>query len=209
MLRDPFLSVFLLAGGGAVWWRFIEARRGEWTRRPYRHSYTPGEPVVWGWIARYLVGRGAPPRLFGETLVFRFWEPATGVIAGGLFLIPPFTRFLGIALIGIGLAFLLKRHVMYLRYVDLWRDKADAEAVGRAMTADEGGVERVYQVRLAVAEAARPAPAPTKPAPPPVKPEAIRTECAACGSRIKCPVSKAGATLPCPRCHADLLVPAA
>ncbi len=209
MLRDPLLSLFLLTGVGFGWWRFIEARRHEWTRKPYRHSYVPGEPVVWSVIARFLVGRGLPRWLFAEPFVFRFWEPATGLIAGLLFLALPFTRFLGMVLIVIGIAFFTKRHVMYLRQVTLWRDKADAECVGRAMTAEEEGPEIVHLVRLAVSPEPSESIVPTKPGKKPPTPEKIRTECVACGSWIRCPVSKAGATLPCPNCHADVLIPAA
>jgi hypothetical protein len=206
MLRDPFVSVFMLSACIAAWWRFIEARRGEWTRKPYRHSYTPGEPVVLGVVARFLVEQGVPRWLFAEAYVFRAWEPATGILVGILLLILPPTRFLGLVLIGIGIAFIVKRHVMYLRHVEMWRDKADAEAVGRAMTAEEDAPEQVHLVRLAASDVIPLVP--TKPGSKPTA-EKISVTCSACKSRIKCPKSKAGETLSCPKCHVDFLVPAA
>jgi hypothetical protein len=120
-------------------------------------------------------------------------------------MLPP-TRILGLVLLGIGVAFFVKRHVMYLRYVEMWRDKADAESVGRAMTAEDVGPEQVHFVRLAMNEVVPACLVPTKPGSKP-EDEKISVTCAACTSRIKCPASKAGETLSCPKCHADLTVP--
>jgi hypothetical protein len=221
IIRDPFLTMFFVAGGGAAWWRYVEARRGEWVRKPYRYSYTPGEPVVWFAVARFLISKGVPRGLFTDASVFRVWEPATGLLAGVPLLLLPFTRFLGFALVAISFAFFVKRHVMYMRMVEMWRDKADAEAVGQAMTEDAVEVlETVHVVRLApvpvvpVVVTKPHGPGPVKPPKPPLSPvltpaEPIRVVCGVCMSRIKCPVDRAGQTLPCPKCNGDLRVPAA
>jgi hypothetical protein len=226
-LPSRLLFLFLLGAMLVTWWRFAEARYWEWKRKPYRFSYSPGEPVVWCAIGRFLVRRGVPRGLFTEVSVYRFWEPATGLLVGLPMLLLPITWWLGITLTLMGVALALKRHVLYLRHVEVMRDKADAEVVGRTiMDAPDETVEEVHVVRL-IAPRSQPIPlrvtrpwelvpvpegetAPPEELVPELSPvEPIRVICGGCGSRIKCPAERAGTTVSCPKCRSAIVVSAA
>lgn len=223
-ILGPALGIFLQAAAVFGLWHYIEARL--WEARPgvrWRMTYSWGEPIVCEWLLRRLSRRvSIPGWLASDAAIFRFVEPAIGLIGLPL-LVFPFTQFLGLALLVSGMALLLKRHLIYLRMVEATRDRRDAVVIGQILseTADSEREIRetgpTFEVRLArplslpSSELAfLPVIAPADAIPPTWIHEArivagpdadgrLKVECPGCRAKIRCRSSHdAGAT--CPGC---------
>jgi hypothetical protein len=220
----PTLAAFFLAAAGFSLWHYIEARL--WEARPdapWRMTYSWGEPKVCMWLFGKLSPRvRIPDWLASEGAIFRFAEPAIGLIGLPL-LVLPFTQALGLALLFGGTALLVKRHLIYLRMVGATRDRRDAVVIGQLLseTADSEREIReaapAFEVRLAPLLSipspdppALPAPAPAIATRPSGVPEArivagpdangsLKVECPGCRAKIRCRSNhEAGAS--CPGC---------
>jgi hypothetical protein len=223
-----FAALFVLGAAGIGCWHFFEARRYEarWLARPempWRVSYTWGEPVVWMWLAQRCQRWKALSRWISETTIFRFLEPATGLLGIPLLLLP-FTRPLGVILLVTGAALLAKRHLIHLRIVDATRDRRDAVRIGELLSSVSDAERRnpesgeLFEVRLAVLPAretnttvSAPEVIPTGTLTARVTEEADdlgrpKVECPGCACAVRCPTDYEGCTLKCPKCGSGFVV---
>jgi hypothetical protein len=216
-LHYPLLAIFAVAAALAGIYRFHEARVWEKSGNPYRHSYAPGESLpFWKPVKRLIARRGLDPEQWlSEWMIARFGEPILCLILGlALVYIDPFLgSYLLVAAIMLG----FKGHISFQRYVNLQRDRKDAQVVSQWMsresTVSNQPAEKFFVARVVPARSSGERPDSGISEIPNTNgilepPRKIVRSCPNCASRIKVKEKHLGKQFPCPGCNQPFVVPA-
>jgi hypothetical protein len=216
-LHYPLLAIFAVAAAVAGIYRFHEARVWEKSANPYRHSYAPGESLpFWNPIKRLVAKKGLDPEQWlSEWMIARFGEPILCLFLG--LALVYIDRFLGMYLLVAAIMLGFKGHISFQRYVNLQRDRKDAQVVSQWMsresTVTNQPAEKFFVARVIPALSSGELtdfgnfdiPNTNGILEPPKK---IVRSCPNCASRIKVKEKHLGKQFPCPGCNQPFVVPA-
>ncbi len=220
---SPAAVMFAAAAATAAIYHYWESRRDERNGERHRHTYSPGDPLPFWWPIRSLLARMGINRekWLSDWMITRFGEPGLCLLAGAIL----YTTVQGLAtyfLIAAG-ALLLKGQIVYLRMVNMERDRLDAKLAAEWVSAEDflnsPNQDRVFMVTVIrspvihkTEEFSEPLPKPEQgwhdpPIPAIPEPVSVTIECPSCHGRLKVKEKHRGRRCSCPACKTSFMIP--